>query len=1132
MHPNTLLLYFTTILTLAGITLLHASDPRITSWYTESSGKYARIFETVTTEANGNSVTTWSRGSGTQTLPTYAGVHEVSYSDDWVYIRATGLGFHVMGPWYMNEQKTFLFPNYPGNVAITARIPRTTSVPANKTLTGFGAIGYFVDGVSMFDSRDAFSYSTANAADATPGGSFQGDGIWNRDAYINEGITFDPANAHQAGATYHYHANPPGLRHLLGDQVDYDPDTNTYTENPTNPKHSPILAWVLDGFPLYGPYGYSDSEDPDSEVRKMVSGFQKRDGTNGSTNLTTTGRTSIPQWAADIQGIPTTLSANQYGPDVDSEFILGHYLEDYVYKEELGMTLGVDFDLDTHNGRFCVTPEFPEGTYAYFVSIEDDGTPAFPYNIGREYYGDPTGSTVNSITESVTIHFEGGPEITEAPKSLSVDQDNGDLTLIWDGLEGGTYQLEKSPNLKVWTIEPQTHNPTGNELVVVESGAAQLEESQFYRVRRLSSASFDDTGFSYSSNTNTANLIDITVTLSGDSTPPTDLSEIPEVLFYNGTAATFLSRPSQYEIELRIDVSDLTDGEYTISVSFADSESALTATHTLADTGNGPGTGGNNVLLLIVDDWGIDYSPLDNTAQGVTLPNMPTLQSLANSGVRFTKAYAQPICSPTRATIMTGRHPFRHGVGNPTTDSTLDESELTIPEILTAEQSGYAHASFGKWHLGGGTTGPADTGGWQHFKGIQGGGVDDYNDWTKLEVINGVASTTDNFSTYATTDQVNEAVEWIEAHGDTPWFCWMAFNAAHTPFHAPEESLAPEGGYTTSSNNNKQQYLNMLEALDTEIKRLLESVDMDRTNIILIGDNGTPGQVAQSPFNNAHSKGTFYEGGSHVPLIVTGPDVALTAGTTSDKLVHCVDVFSTVLELCGVNVTNATSSVSKIDSQSIVPILMGTTDSADRVVVVEMFGGDDGSGRALISDDYPDYKLIINGDPDSTEDTPTFEFYNIAVDPNEDSPLDIENLSTELQTIYDHLIAKDDSIGGRYSDPAGPIGIEETLYLTIQDGDDNVPPLISTQGPDAGQALAPLSVTIGGEEATIDTSTLADGNPASRVDENGDSARYRVKVVFNAEAAGLDAGEYPILVYFSPENNPRVFTALETFTVE
>jgi hypothetical protein len=215
-----------------------------------------------------------------------------------------------------------------------------------------------------------------------------------------------------------------------------------------------------------------------------------------------------------------------------------------------------------------------------------------------------------------------------------------------------------------------------------------------------------------------------------------------------------------------------------------------------------------------------------------------------------------------------------------------------------------------------------------------------------------------------------------------------------------------------------------------------------------------------------------------------------------------------------------------------VPILQNSSDTTDRVVVVEMFGSDDGSGRALISDDYPDYKLIVNGDPDSTEDTPTFEFYNITDDPNEESPLDIDNLSTELQTIYDHLIEKEDSIGGRYSDPAGPIGTDEVVYLTIEDGEDTVPPLIGTQGANAGLPLSPLSVTIGGVDATLDTSTLGDGNPASRVDENGDAARYRVKVTFNAEAAGLSAGEYPIIVYFSPQSDPRVFTALETFTVE
>ncbi len=233
------------------------ADPRISSWFTDYSGTYARIYETLSDEGNLNAVTTWSRGAGVQTTPTYAGIHEIAYTEDWVYLRTTNLAGHIMGPWYLNAAKTNLFPNYPRNQAVLYRIPRNPVDPTTvnfKTLTGGGPIGYFVNGVSMFDSRNAFSYRSSTGNDAQ---GRQGDGAWNRDAYVNESVTFDSGNAHQAMGVYHYHANPPGLRHQMGDSVDFNPDTNSYREN-FNGRHSPILAWARDGLPVYGPYGYSN----------------------------------------------------------------------------------------------------------------------------------------------------------------------------------------------------------------------------------------------------------------------------------------------------------------------------------------------------------------------------------------------------------------------------------------------------------------------------------------------------------------------------------------------------------------------------------------------------------------------------------------------------------------------------------------------------------------------------------------------------------------------------------------------------------------------------------------------------------------------------------------------------------
>jgi len=204
---------------------LGAADPRTNSWFTAYSGKYARLYTNDAAKNAGTAYTTWSTGSSVQSLPAYCGVQEVYSSSNWVYIRSTGLGSYVMGPWYLNAAHTQSFPNYPTNQKALYRLPRTPSVPTTKSSTGGGAIGYFVDGVSMFNSWDAFYW---NGSTETGG---MGGGYWNRDAYVNEGMTFDAGNAHQPGSgQYHYHANPPGLRYLLGDHVNFNSTTKTYSE--------------------------------------------------------------------------------------------------------------------------------------------------------------------------------------------------------------------------------------------------------------------------------------------------------------------------------------------------------------------------------------------------------------------------------------------------------------------------------------------------------------------------------------------------------------------------------------------------------------------------------------------------------------------------------------------------------------------------------------------------------------------------------------------------------------------------------------------------------------------------------------------------------------------------------------
>jgi YHYH protein len=473
---------------LALVMSVRAEDPRTNSWFTTYAGQYARIYASDAARTNGTSLTTWTNGTTIQTLPAYCGVQEIYSSSNWVYIRSTGLGSFVMGPWYLNVAHTQAFPNWPVNQKTFYRIPRNPIVPTTKTASGGGPIGYFVDGAAMFNSWDAYTWNTASNA------ALQNTtGYWNRDAYVNEGASFDPNNAHQAGGQYHYHANPPALRYQLGDHVDFNSLSKIYTEDTNTPtKHSPVLAWTADGFPVYGPYGYSISNDASSGIRRMISGYVLRNGQFGTSNLTANGRTTIPQWAVRLY-TNTPSAAQQLGPTVGGTNQLGCYMEDNDYLGDHGILPGTNtYDLDEYNGRYCVTPEFPGGTYAYFVSISSNGTPVFPYNIGRGFYGSPTGGVITAISETVATNFLGNTNLTSKLNSPGVN--NGTVTLSWSAIEGGSYRVEATTNLadsSSWTILGTGVSP--NQITGNYTNVTALDQ-RFYRVGRTSVAAYDSPG--------------------------------------------------------------------------------------------------------------------------------------------------------------------------------------------------------------------------------------------------------------------------------------------------------------------------------------------------------------------------------------------------------------------------------------------------------------------------------------------------------------------------------------------------------------------------------------------------------------------------------------------------------------
>lgn len=497
-------LFLTLVATLALLSSVMPADPLLSSWLVANSTKYARIYTSPANRAAGISTTTWT----SQTLPTYAGIHEINYSASWVYLKNTGLAGYVMGPW--NNPN---LPKNQGTATKVYRFPRTPAIPATKTLTGMGVIGVLVDGVSIYNTSDGFSYSVANGKDATPnGGIGAGDGIWNRDAWPNEFVSFDYALNHpQPSGDYHSHANPIAVRYQLGDNVNYDPVTKIYSENTvaTSFAHSPIIGWMNDGLPYYGPYGYSNPMDPTSPVRRMVSGYVLRDGSFGTTNLASTGRTTLPAWALAAQNRAQLSSSSQWGPAVSGAYALGHYSEDYDYLGDLGFTQGANstvgantafFDLNKYNVRFCVTPEFPNGTWAYFATITSTGAPWYPYNAGRWYYGTKSAAastvTVMNADTPLTQYYKGAASTAETWTATPVAVSGGDITISWNAVEGGTYQVSATSDFSTWTnLAPTVTASGGNTAGFAEINATTAAAKRFYKITRTGLATYDSVGY-------------------------------------------------------------------------------------------------------------------------------------------------------------------------------------------------------------------------------------------------------------------------------------------------------------------------------------------------------------------------------------------------------------------------------------------------------------------------------------------------------------------------------------------------------------------------------------------------------------------------------------------------------------
>jgi hypothetical protein len=350
-----------------------------------SSSAIAQTNPVITSWLQNNSITGrhYVNGNSTPIVDAVlANCQTVQYSTDWVYVSTNGIPAYVTGPFLdgnpslaTDQNAIFKFPLNP---------TQNTGTP---TATTGGNIGVFINGVALFDYRDGVAWNPNTIAlcggpgnPPCPGGP-NANMDWNRDAIPAERLGFDCSKAHPAMGNYHHHQNPSAFNLDLVNVstiCDLYPADGLYSIDST--VHSPLIGFAYDGFPIYGAYAFKNA-DGTGGITRIKSSYTLR-------NITT--RTTSPTGASVATG-----------PVVSATYPLGYFREDYQYNATSAAT--PDY-LDEHNGRFCITPEYPAGTYCYFATVDANWNSAYPYAVGPTFYGVKTAAKVTSITETVSTY--------------------------------------------------------------------------------------------------------------------------------------------------------------------------------------------------------------------------------------------------------------------------------------------------------------------------------------------------------------------------------------------------------------------------------------------------------------------------------------------------------------------------------------------------------------------------------------------------------------------------------------------------------------------------------------------------------------------------------------------------------
>jgi arylsulfatase A-like enzyme len=438
-----------------------------------------------------------------------------------------------------------------------------------------------------------------------------------------------------------------------------------------------------------------------------------------------------------------------------------------------------------------------------------------------------------------------------------------------------------------------------------------------------------------------------------------------------------------------------------------------------------------NVVLILTDDqgWG------DLGFHGNPHLKTPHLDALARQSVELRQFYVCPVCSPTRASLLTGRYNYRTGaIDTYLGRSTMVAEEVTLAEMLAA--AGYRTGIFGKWHLGDNYPSRAMDQGFEESLVHRGGGMVQPADppggsyFDPVLVHDGRPT---KASGYASDVFTAAAIDFIEAHAREPFFVYLPFNCPHTPLQVPEEYLRRYQGL--GLDDATARVYGMVANIDDNVGRLMARLDelrlSDHTIVLFLTDNGP-----QQPRYNGvwrDRKGSVYEGGIHVACLVRWPG-HLAAGTKIDQPAAHIDLAPTLLAACGVDRPSGV----RFDGVSLLDVLQGKRAALDeRLLFFQWHRGDEPMRYRACAVRGPRYKLVqAAGRGEQSDFTPQWALYDLHADPAEEHNLidQHDDIAARMKAAYDRWL-DDVSATRGYPAPRIVAGTtrENPLTLTRQD---------------------------------------------------------------------------------------------------